>query len=206
MTTSDRLAGRFLIAVVMILLATACGGGAPSAPTPPGTANASDHTTGSGSAVAYSACMRAHGIPAFADPGPDGRVPKASAKQLGVGDAQLRVAQQACRSVYPVNARGYGASDTAFRRCEETGDCPQALVQQAMTQLRLLSRCMRRKGLVRFPDPVIDTQGRPELYIRPWRDGFDPDSSRFANTEKDCESVMHPFFTPPLAIYLRGNN
>lgn len=197
----------FVIAVAMILLAAACTGSPPPASAPGGTSVPALQSSGAPSAIGYSACIRAHGIPDFPDPGRDGRVPKTSADHLGVSDARLRAAEQACRGRYPVStARGHGRSDIAFRQCEETADCPQALVQQAMTQLRRFSRCMRSHGLVRFPDPVLDAQSRPEFYIRPWRDGFDPDSARFANTEQDCESVMRPFFTPPLAIYLRGNN
>jgi hypothetical protein len=74
-----------------------------------------------------------------------------------------------------------------------------------MTQLRKFAQCMRSHGLPKSPDPTIDSEGRPAIFIRPWIVGFDPDSNQFANKEKGCEGVMHPFLTPPLAIYLRGN-
>jgi hypothetical protein len=64
---------------------------------------------------------------------------------------------------------------------------------------------MRSHGLPNFPDPTIDSQGKPAIAIRPWIAGFDPDSQLFANKEKGCAQVMHPFTTPPLVIYLRGN-
>src|SRR5262249_11202302 len=164
------------------------------------------------SAVTYSACMRSHGVPNFPDPGSDGLVPKADAHQLGVSSSQLQTAQQTCQPLYPDNGPAtnggsrFGQFDASFRQCEETGNCPQALVQQAMTQLRTFAQCMRTHGLPAFPDPTIESQGRPEIFIRPWVVGFDPDSNQFANKEKGCQNAMHPFVTPPLVIYLRGNS
>jgi hypothetical protein len=192
---------RTILLLTMIMFAAACSSN-PSAPAPDHPASGS-----TASAVGYSACLRSHGVRAFPDPGSGGQVPKTSARQLGVSDQQLEAAQSACRQLYPTQGgRGHGAADGSFRECEETGDCPQPLVEQAMTQLRRFARCMRSHRLPRFPDPVVDSEGRPEFYIRPWKDGIDPDSARFANTEQACSSVMRPFFTPPLAIYLRGNN
>jgi hypothetical protein len=204
-----RAVAAVIVTAVLVLLVAACGGGSIS-----GGSGGSSSARGSSSfpsAVAYSACMRSHGVPNFPDPGSDGQVPKADAPQLGISTSQLQAAQQACQSVYPTNGGSnnggsrFGPFDAAIRRCEESGDCPPALVQQAMTQLRTFAQCMRSHGLPKFPDPIRDSDGRPAIFIRPWIVGFDPDSNQFANTEKGCQGVMHPFFTPPLAIYLPGN-
>jgi hypothetical protein len=158
---------------------------------------ASGSTTGQ-SAVAYSACMRAHGVPGFPDPAADGVVPKADARQLGVSTTQLQSAQQACQATYPVSA----SLSTSLRQCEETGDCPQPIVAQVMDQLQKFAVCMRAHGVPHWPDAVIDAQGRPEIYIKPWVVGFDPDSPRIQSIMTQCRSSMDPPVPPPLAVYL----
>ena len=51
--------------------------------------------------LAYSRCMRSHGVPNFPDPGSSGQVPKGSVQQLEVSDARLQAAQEACLHLWP---------------------------------------------------------------------------------------------------------
>jgi hypothetical protein len=106
--------------------------------------------------------MRGHGVPNFPDPGSGGQVPKADAGQLGVSSSQLQAARQACRRLYP-SAGGLFEQQT--QQCEQTGDCPQALVQQILTLQRRYARCIRAHGVPNFPDPTLDSRGRPYFAV-----------------------------------------
>ena len=46
-----------------------------------------------------------------------------------------------------------------------TGDCPQAVVQQALTEGRKFAQCMRNHGVSNWPDPTLDSMGRPSYQV-----------------------------------------
>jgi hypothetical protein len=146
--------------LVAALLMAACTGGqpAPAAGAGARASAAGRSSPGAASAVAYSACMRTHGVPNFPDPDPDsGGVPKGDAQQFQVSTAVLQTARQACQSGYPDD----GSFDQRTQQCLATGDCPQALVQQILTAERRLAQCMRSHGVADWPDPRLDARGRP---------------------------------------------
>jgi hypothetical protein len=149
----QRRAARIAAAAVLALTATACGGGGPSG----GASSPAGGTSSSPSAVVYSACMRSHGVPNYPDPDSSGRLPKTSAQQLGVGGSQYQAAQRACRHVLPIG----GSFEQNFQQCVTAGDCPAALVQQALTVQRKFARCMRAHGVPKWPDPRIGPGGAP---------------------------------------------
>jgi hypothetical protein len=98
-----------------------------------------------------------HAFPRRAElprPPRSGEVPKGSAQEFGVSSTQYQVAQTACRDLFP-------ATGGSIQLCETTGDCPQAVVQQALNVMRKYARCMRAHGVPNFPDPTTDSQGRP---------------------------------------------
>jgi len=67
----------------------------PSSTAPGGTSNAAGSTNCQ--LLAFSRCMRSHGVPSFPDPQPganNARFPDAG--QLGVGSPQLSEAEKAC--------------------------------------------------------------------------------------------------------------
>ena len=160
-----------IAAAVLALLATACS----SSPSSSGSGGSS-HPGGaatSPSAVAYSACVRSHGVPNFPDPGSDGQVPKADPQLLGVSSTQLQLAQRTCQHLYPANGGTLSAS--SLRQCYESGVCPPALVQQALDAGLKFADCMRSHGVPNWPDPTIDSQGRPLFNIAvPGDHGFAP--------------------------------
>ena len=84
------------------------------------------------SAVAYSDCMRSHGVPNYPDPASGGHLPKGSAQQLGVSNSQLQAAEQACQHLFPTA----GSIQQLAQECFNTGACPQAVVQQALNVMR----------------------------------------------------------------------
>ncbi len=138
------------------------------------------------SAVAYSACMRSHGVADFPDPGSGGAIPKADAQQLGVSSSQFSAAQQACQHLLPATG---GALEDQAHQCMVAGVCPQALVQQMLTAQRQFARCMRSRGLPDFPDPTLDSQGRPVFVWSISKTGMNPDSAQFQAKEAECQRL-----------------
>ena len=176
-----------LIAVailVLILLAAAC---SVSGSTSAGSSGspAAGGSTPAPSAVGYSACVRSHGVPDYPDPN-GGQAPKADPQQLGVTISQLQAAQRSCRLLYPGNGGALGAS---LRQCEETGNCPQAMVQQVLSAMLKFTGCMRAHGVPNWPDPTVDSEGRPGFNLVPVH-GTDWNSPQIQNTIYGCEHVM----------------
>jgi hypothetical protein len=120
-------------------------------------------SAGSRPAVPYSHCMRSHGVPGFPDPASNGAIPKTSAQQLGVSDSRLQAAQNACQHLLPDAA----SSGQQAQQCLTAGVCPQALVQQMLTADRGFARCMRSHGVPGWPDPTVDSDGRPVFNLVP---------------------------------------
>ena len=148
-----------IVATVLALAAVACGGtGSPVAG-----GGGSPASAASAGAVAYSACMRSHGVPNYPDPS-HGQRPKGTAQDFGVSDSRFRVAQNACGHLLP-------GSDTTFAaqliQCLEFGggDCPPALVHRALTEGLRFARCMRNDGVPNWPDPTVDSMGRPSFHV-----------------------------------------
>jgi hypothetical protein len=202
-----RRAGRAMAAVigsaVMVLGVSACGGSSSprvaSIGSPSGGGSAASSRSVTANPLAFSRCMRMHGLPAFPDPGSDEQVPKVSAQLLGVSSTQLMSAQRACQQLLPDTG---GSLATSLRQCEEQGDCPQAMVQQVMTQLRNFSQCMRSHGIPKWPDPVVDAQGKPEVIIKPWLLGVNPDSNQVNSVMDRCRQVEYPQVPTPIEEYL----
>ena len=78
------------------------------------------------SAVAFSDCIRSHGVPNFPDPASNGELPKASPQQLGVSSSRFQAAQRACQHLLPTRRVAPAAKPAMLL----TGDCPQALVRR----------------------------------------------------------------------------
>jgi hypothetical protein len=143
----------------LALLAAACGG-SPSSTSTGGSSNANG--SANSRLVAYSQCMRSTGVPNFPDPA-GGVLPKVSAQELRVSSSQLQVAQGACQHLLP--ATGGSLTGSSLRQCYLAGACPQALVQQALSAGREFAQCMRSHGAPDWPDPTVDSQGRPLFNI-----------------------------------------
>lgn len=190
-------------AAVLVVSVAACSGSnlprVASIGPPPGGRSTASTSSVTASPLAFSRCMRAHGVPHFPDPGSDEQVPKTSAQQLGVSSTQVMSAQRACQPLLPDTG---GSLATSLRQCEEQGDCPQAVVQQVMTQLRKFSQCMRSYGIPKWPDPVIDAQAKPEIIIKPWLLGVNPDSNQVNSVMDQCRQVEHPQVPTPIEEYL----
>jgi hypothetical protein len=156
-----------IVAAAAAVLAAACSGSGSS--TGSGSSSAGGSST-SASAVAYSACMRDHGVPNYPDPGSDGQVPKGNAQAFGVSTSQYEAAERACRHLLP------NGDSTSLTQCLMTGDCPQAVVRQALEEGRTFAQCMRNHGVPNWPDPSIDSTGRPSFQVT--KAGISIDSTR----------------------------
>ena len=148
-----------IIATAAVALLAACSGSPSLAGS--GGSPAAGGSAGSASAVAYSACMRSHGVPNYPDPDSSGQLPKADAQFLGVSTSHYQVAQQACQHLLPTG----GSLQQQEHQCMQNSDCPPALVQQMMTGDLRLARCMRSHGVPNFPDPTNGGSGGPVFNI-----------------------------------------
>jgi hypothetical protein len=157
------------IAIVLLALAAAgCGG-------VPGTSHVA-HRSG---LVAFSSCLRSHGVSRYPDPRSDGSIPKVSLQQLGVSSARFQSAQDACRQLLP---NGGQPPDRAAR----------LRVAAASVQF---ARCVRAHGVRSFPDPAAD--GRiPD----PASVGIDQGSRRFEAANTACARYRPPYI-PSNAAY-----
>ncbi|HET9966600.1 MAG TPA: hypothetical protein VFQ68_00105 [Streptosporangiaceae bacterium] len=162
-----------IITAAVLVLSAACGG----SPSPVGAVVSS--RTANSQAVAFSRCMRSHGVPDFPDPASRGGVPKVTPQQVGVSDSRFRTAQTACASLrQPAPAQE----------------------PRIMTGLLNFARCMRAHGIPDWPDPRTDRNGQPVFDIS----GIDPASPRVSSTAGACTHLLVQSATGPTTIQLCG--
>jgi hypothetical protein len=147
-----------IVASGVVVFAAACG----SAPASPPA-----QQTG---AAAFSACMRAHDVLAYPDPGSNGLLPKKTPEQLGVSSAVLQSAQKACAHLVP-----------------NGGQPSQAQVAQYRSAMLIYAKCIRTHGVPNMPDP--DSRGH--LDIGPGT-GVDVNSPKFQAAYQACKSKLAP--------------
>jgi hypothetical protein len=166
--------------MVITLVLAACGSSSPG--------------TGSGNtdysrALAFSNCMRGHGVPNFPDPkaGGNGGIEIQASQRSGSGQS-LRIngtavsapafqsAQQACHTLLPNGGRP-----------------PQLSASQRQAMLQF-SQCMRAHGLTNFPDPQF-SGGGGGVGIR-FREGsgVDPSSPAFKSAQTACAQYQRQAF------------
>jgi hypothetical protein len=152
-TSWHRRAAAAMAGMCALALAGACSGspssaGTGAAPTGGGPASSSN-AGGSANAplVAFSRCVRSQGVANFPDPQAGaGNAKFPSAHQLRVSSSQLSTAENACQRLLPVGA------DDQF---------PPSEVPLLLRGMLSFSSCMRSRGVPNFPDPAVDSAGRP---------------------------------------------
>src|ERR1700676_3507557 len=158
---------------VLALAGSACG--LPGSPA----AKASPPADPYQQALAFSHCMRAHGVPDFPDPkkGNGGVTVQVNGNgaSLDPSSPQFQTAQNACKQYLPTNVT--------------SGSGPSAQDRQAMLAF---AACMRTHGVPDFPDPnfssggagIVDGSGsQPPADMR-------PDSPQFQAAMAACQSKM----------------
>lgn len=130
-------------------------------------------------AIAFSGCMRSHGVASFPDPASGGGIPKVGLQQLGVSAARFQAAQRACRHLLPNGGNGPSA----------------AQVREARAQALSYAECVRNHGVPNFPDPASD--GRiPD----PATVGINQGSPKFEAANQACGRYRPPYM-PSNAAY-----
>ncbi len=129
--------------------------------------------------LAYSQCMRSHGVASFPDPVNQGgniglRISGGPGTGLDPDSATFKAAQQACQSLIPAPKAGTG------------GQIPEKAREQALQ----FSQCMRDHGLPDFPDPQFSNGGVSIGGPGQKGAGLDPNSATFQAAQQACESLM----------------
>jgi hypothetical protein len=180
-----------VVAAAVLVLAACSSGGSPSSTGADGSPHVSG-STGFPSAVAYSACMRSHGVLNFPDPDSKGMPAPADPQQLGVSSSLLQTAEQACQHLLPTA----GSLLQQTQQCLLYGDCPQALVQQLLTVERRYAQCLRRHGIPDWPDPTISAKGGRPVFdlsaagLDSNSTAYSKDSSQFGSTDRTCRGLV----------------
>jgi hypothetical protein len=159
--TSRRRHGGVLGAVLATaaLLAAACGGG--SSP-------ALAAQTAYQKALAFSQCMRAHGVPGFPDPQSNGAILTGPNDHLAQGSRSFVAANKACQHLLP-----------KFH--------PMTAAQQRQVTAQALKfvACMRAHGLPGMADPVVSANGIAERIPN----GITPNSPAFQSAQRACQKL-----------------
>jgi hypothetical protein len=169
------------LTIILVLLATALGLAAcgSSRPNTDGSTSAQGSSTADAAkALAFSRCMRSHGVTNFPDPGGGQlrleiqKTPNStSVNGVEVNGPAFQSAMQACRSYLP-NGGHPSAAQTAKMRA-------QALA---------MSRCMRTHGVPNFPDPQFPGGGGAGIRLN--GSGINPNSPAFQAAQKACGSIF----------------
>ena len=162
-----RVAGVISVMVGAALLAAACGGspsstGSGGSPSTGGSANSQ--------ALAYSRCVRSHGVPGFPDPDSNGQIPnEAGVRALRrLSDSRAMAATNACANLNPAGQGG-----------------PTLTAQEQQDYLQAAA-CMRSHGITNVPDPTFPG-GRVNLSIP---SSIDTKSRQFTQAAQTCTRLI----------------
>jgi hypothetical protein len=122
--------------------------------------------------LAFSRCMRSHGVSSYPDPDSSGTPPKKSLQQLGVTSSQFQSAQMSCRHLLPNGGRPPS----------------QAERQQVKAESLQFAQCVRAHGVPNMPDPGSD--GR---IADPATVGIDQGSPKFEAANRACGRYRPPY-------------
>jgi hypothetical protein len=133
---------RLLIAAALLsgVLVAGCGGSS-TGPTDGASTSASGSAVESG--VAFSKCIRSHGVPNFADPKVSGQTVRMGSPRT-IEPPAFQSAAHSCQRLLPKGAPG-----------------PEPPSGQAQAQMLEVSACMREHGIPGFPDPSTSPQSNP---------------------------------------------
>jgi hypothetical protein len=143
--------------VCLALLAAGCGGS-------PGTSSSAT-TAQLNAALAFSRCMRSHGVPNFPDPDSQGDFPSF---HVDVSKQTSAAADEACKHLL---SRGRSSAT------------PQQQ-QQKFTFALEVARCLRAHGFPNFPDPIVSGLGASENLSAA---KIDASSPQFQAAQTTCE-------------------
>jgi len=124
--------------------------------------------------LAFSRCMRSHGVQHFPNPNSKGQLPKAQVDHLQATDPQFVPAHRACSHLLPNGGQPTGAQ-----------------VRQAWRDMRHFARCMRSHGVPRWPDPHFTSKQDHRPFFFTEEAGINPNSPRVQATTHTCRHLLH---------------
>jgi hypothetical protein len=166
-----------IVVALLSLLAAGCGGGgSPGVASIPSSTTTATTTTKNG-ALAYSGCMRSHGVPNFPDPVGGGATTKEAAIRAfrEVSNSQVLAAQTACRHLQP-----------------NGGQLSRAQLAQRLTNMLAFARCIRMHGVRNFPDPTSSGELTHETLASA---GIDVHQPALLQAADACVGVTHGALT-----------
>ena len=166
---------------VFSLLAAGCGGGGSSVGVASvGFSTTADTANTQSGLVGFARCMRSNGVPGFPDPGSSGGIPKPQVVAAAEANQnKFNAAQTACNRLLPSGGPG-----------------PPQTAQQMRTKLAdelSFARCMRSRGVSRFPDPTAQGQLTVEMVQA---QGIDVHSPAVLHEVQACLPASHGALTP----------
>jgi hypothetical protein len=138
--------------VVLVLALAACGTAAAGSPI--------------GRAVAYSNCMRHHGLPTYPDPNKNGNIVITPADHIDPQSPQYRRAAAACKGLAPTSGPGM----------------TPAQQKQALAKMTRYAQCMREHGIP-MKNPWTGPNGGVGIALPP---SVDPNSQRYRDANTAC--------------------
>jgi hypothetical protein len=129
--------------------------------------------------VAYSECMRSHGVTGFPDPTSNGEIPKEKVVAAVVSNPRSPAAQRACRHLIPESGLGPPQTATPTR----------TRIADALS----FARCVRAHGFPSFPDPTSQGQLTPEMVTAA---GIDLRQPKVLRVGLACVPASHSLLSP----------
>jgi hypothetical protein len=125
--------------------------------------------------LAYSACMRSHGVPGFPDPTGSGGIPKQAVESAfqNVSSSQADAASEDCEPLLPPGGSLSGQS------------AERVTARDQQDYLRAAA-CMRSHGVTNFPDPTF-SGGSVNLHIP---SSIDTRSVQFTRAAQTCTRLI----------------
>ncbi len=155
-------------AAIISVLTAGCGGGS----------STTAATTRQNGLVAYSHCMRSHGVTGFPDPNSSGEIPKGQVIAAVVGNPRSPAAQTACRHLIPES--GLGPPQTARSTRTRLADALS------------FAKCVRAHGFPSFPDPTPQGLLTPEMVTAA---GIDLHQPNLLSAGLTCVPASHGLLT-----------
>jgi hypothetical protein len=154
------------------VLATACGGSTPSS-----SSFSSGGSANYQKALAYSKCMRAHGVVNFPDPDAQGNIIQHVGPGQSAGNSSMeQAADKTCRHLLP----GGGQANPAAQA-------------RVVNRYLKIAQCMRTHGLPNYPDPKVSNGS---IIFGLSAAGINVNSPQFKAAERACKSLIPPGFSP----------
>jgi len=123
--------------------------------------------------LAFSRCMRAHGVTNFPDPNSSGAFPKILVAHLAATNPRFVPARRACAHLLP-----------------NGGQPTQAQTRQAWNDMRTFARCMRSHGVPAWPDPAFTSREDHRPFFHTEEVGIDANAPRVTAAIHACQHLL----------------